>query len=159
MNSEIFKKEAIQKTLLLINEPPKNWKTFNDQLHTHIIEDDFQMTSDVSLKTNELPVLECILDDSFMLITTDRLISKIENNYQEIQLREIVDLGNDYENDNHRIIDGKLPKINIITVIDKNDKKLAFKIDSYYPAHFVRTLLINMSHYLKHGKWFWSPRQ
>jgi hypothetical protein len=157
MNIEIFKNEAIQKTLLLINESPENWRTFNDELHTYIIGDSSQMKSGVLLKNNEAPVLECVLEDSFMLITTDRIISKLDSCYEEILLQEIVNLGNEYERENNRIIDGRLPKTNIISINGKNGKKLAFKIDSYYPAHFARTLIINMSNYLKCGEWFWNP--
>ena len=157
MEKEIFKKEAIRKSLLLINEPPENWKTFNNELHTKIIEDVSQTAFNHYLKEDELPVLECVLQNNFVLITTDRIVSSFGNNNEEMFLQDVVKLGNEFDNENFKIVDGRLPKTNIISVIGKGDKELLFEIDSYYPAHFVRTLIINMSYFLKNGKWFWKP--
>lgn len=157
MKVEEFKQETIQKTLKYIGESPENWITFNDKLHTYIIDNEYQMKFKIDLYSDELPILECILEDSSVLITTKRVISNIFDNLHEISLIEIEGFGNEYEKENYEKVDGKYPKTNLIVINGVNDQKLIFKMDSYYPVSFAKLLISNLSGYLQDGQWRWNP--
>jgi len=34
-----------------------------------------------------------------------------------------------------------------------------FEIDSFYPANFVKMLIINLESYISNGKWFWKNKR
>lgn len=158
MEPKKIKQEAIQNTLMYIGKLPEGWVTFNDELHTFILDDEYKMKSRISLHPNELPILECVLQDSFVLITTDRVMSDLSGKVQEILLKETSDkyFIDEFEQDNYKKVNGQYPKTFLIALRGMNDKKLLFRIDSYYPASFAKLLITNLANYLKHGFWAWK---
>lgn len=154
----MLKQLAMEKTMPLIDEPPGNWKTFNDKLNTNIVGDKSQLISKINLGTNEEPILECVLPDSLLVVTTERVVSEMSGTHDEVWLNEFDGFGNDYEYENNKLTDGRLPKTNLITIKRINKGNLYFRIDSYYPAHFVKVLIQNLASYQKNGKWFWNPK-
>lgn len=155
----IKKNEVVEKTLELIDKKPIEWNTFNEKLNTYVIDENHLMQSDILLEDGEEPILECILDDSFMLITTKRLISNFSNNYSEMLINEIIGFGNEFEESNYKMDNNENPKTNLIVVNGSNEKKIILKIDSYEPAYFAKLLITNLSYYAKNGVWFWKPRK
>jgi len=158
MKSTKFKNEAIKATLRSIDEPVENWKTGNYRLNTFIIDDLNPMRSNVDLRFDEEPVLECILNNSFLLITTERLISRYRNTYQEIDISKIVGFGQGFEKENYTNDKlGKYAKTNTISVKDKENNEVIFEIDSIHPAFFVKILINNLSNYINKGTWYLNP--
>jgi hypothetical protein len=85
MKGEELKRLAIEKALLLVDEPPENWKTFNDKLNTFILKDREQVRSKIEFNKEEEPILECVLIDSFFIVTTERIVSILSDKYYELQ--------------------------------------------------------------------------
>lgn len=156
MKSLEFKLEAIKVTLKAMDNSPDKWMTFNDKIHTYII-DKIQMKSGVQLFSSEVPILECVLENDFLLITTERLVSSLFNNHYEMYIKEVIGFSNEFVKENNTKIDGKLPKTNIMVVKGNENKKLLFKIDSYHPAYFVKILIYNLSSYIRYGSWYLNP--
>jgi len=158
MKAEVFKTEALQKTLPLMDVPVENWQTFNDRLNTYIVDNSHPMETNVKLAENELPILECILEDSFVLITTEHVVSGDFAHYEQVLLKEILGFTNDFEKDNFKMVGGILPKIHVMVLKVEGNRRLLLKVDSYHPAYFVKVLITNLSYFKKHGKWFWNPQ-
>ena len=160
MNYRVNKNEVILKTLELIDKNPGEWITFNDKLNTKIVDDSNLLELDLELNQDEEPLLECVLENSFVVITTKRIFSEYNDYKYEMDLRDFEGFGNEYEKKNHELIEGKRPKTNIVSVKSKySDKRLLFEIDSFYPANFVKMLIINLESYISNGKWFWKNKR
>lgn len=155
MKAKEFKKEVLEITLKCVDRKPEDWTTFNDKMHTIFLQDDYIPTK-VSLLSNELPILECDLYDSYLLVTSDRVISIINNKYDEIYPNDFYELCNDYEKFNYKK-EGDHPKINIICIQKIDGFKVLLKIDSHYPAFFTKILIYNIMLYKKEGRWFLNP--
>lgn len=156
MNPKLFKNEAIQKTLKSIDKLPINWVTTNDKINLRILDGILSFRSDVELITNEVPISECFIGDSFFLITTTRVISKLDGHQDELLIKEILkleDLRENYIKDEN----GVWPKTNLFIVKGENEKQLTLKVDSVHPAYFVKILIYNLSSYLRHGIWYLDP--
>lgn len=155
MKSKEFKKKVLEITLRSVDRKPKNWTTFNDKMHTILLEDNYIPTK-ASLLSNELPILECDLHDSYLLVTSHRVISIINNKYDEIYPNDFHELCNDYEKFNYKK-EGDHPKTNIICIQKMDGFKVLLKIDSNYPAFFTKILIYNIMLYKKEGRWFLNP--
>ena len=101
MNTKEFKDKALEISLKCVDRQPKDWLTFNDKINTKLLDDNYK-SKFVSLKKDELPILDCNLNDSYLLITTDRVISIIDNKYDEIHSNDFEGLCNDYEKFNYK---------------------------------------------------------
>jgi hypothetical protein len=134
-----------------------DWITFNDKLNTKILEDDYLPLKTI-LINYELPIMECNLIDSYFLVTTERIISIINNSYDEVFFKDMQKLSNEYEAENYRVTNGKYPKTNIIAVKKNNNEVLIAYVDSYYPAYFSKMLISNVFSYKTLHKWFINPR-
>lgn len=157
MNYQQFKEEAIRNTLKLLDKPYSEWETFNDKLNTRIIADNMVSRSEIKLNQDEFPIVEWLWQDDYTLITTQRIISILDNNYKEMFLFEFKNFGDRFEKENTSYnTKNILSKINIIEAIDLNNDTLFYKIDSFYPAYFSKMLIINMSNYIKKREWFWK---
>jgi hypothetical protein len=157
MNCIVNKNEVIKKTLELIDRTPEEWITFNDKLNTKILDESNLL--ELELVHDEYFLLECILENSFVVITTKRILSKYRDCRYEMNLSDFNGFSNEYEKKNHELINGKGPKTNIISVKNKHsDEKLLFEIDSFYPANFVKMLIMNLESYINNGKWFWKNK-
>lgn len=157
MEVQEFKSKALQVTLKCIDEHPENWRTFNDQIHTILIDGKRDTFSEVTLGNGELPILECVLDKSFVLITTKRILSSISDENYEMPLIDVTGLSDKYESDNYKVVNDKRPKTNLILVLGKEGAELPFIIDSYHPAFFVKILIQNLSCFLTSGEWYLNP--
>lgn len=156
MNIKEFKDNAIEISLKCVDKAPKDWLTFNDKINTQLLDDSYE-SKFVLLEKNELPILDCSLNNSYLLVTTERVISIIDDNYDEIYSKDFEGLCNDYEKFNYQNEDNQHPKTNFIC-IKKNDKaKLLVIIDSYYPSFFTKILICNILLYKKEGRWFLNP--
>jgi hypothetical protein len=158
MKGEEFKQEALRITLPLVAEPPQRWTTFNVRMHSYLVDDCNPMRSEVQLQLDEAPLFECILEHSCMLITTERVVSIIEDKYDEIRLKEIKGFGNEYVEENYRSQKGeKPPPVNKMVLKGEDDKRLLCIVDSHDPAYFAQMLIKNLISYVECGQWFW-PR-
>ncbi len=157
MNTFDFKRELISISLKALNKPFDEWITFNDTLNTNIIEGDYQ-NAKIKFQENELPILECCLDNTYLLVTTERIVSVLNNLTDEVFIDFIE--GFSYEDDfvNYKKVDNRYPKVNKITVVKKNGECMSFFVDSYYPFYFVNILIRNLLSYKKYKKWFISPK-
>lgn len=158
MKSEILKNDAINLSIKSLDKPPEKWETFNDKLNTKIIYDNAYSKKEINLFPGELPILECVLEQSYLLITTDRIISIIENIQKSILIDKIDKFSNDYENQNYKLVNAKYPKIHKILIKTIDGNELLFFIDSYYPSTFAKTLIYNLLSYKKFGYWYVNPR-
>ncbi|OCA74890.1 hypothetical protein BBI00_11345 [Chryseobacterium arthrosphaerae] len=156
MDIKEFKNKAIEISLNCVDKAPEDWLTFNDKINTQLLDDSYE-SKFVSLEKNELPILDCSLNNSYLLVTTERIISIIDNNYEEVYSKDFERLCNDYEKFNYKKENNQYPKTNFIC-IEKTDKsKLLAIIDSYYPAFFSKMLICNVLLYKKEGRWFLNP--
>ncbi|MDV7699530.1 hypothetical protein N6B72_21675 [Chryseobacterium soli] len=156
MNTKEFKDKALEISLNCVDRQPKDWITFNDKINTKLLDDTYE-SKFVSLKKNELPILDCNLNDSYLLITTERVISIINNKYDEIYSNDFEGLCNDFEKLNYKNENSQHPKTNFICLERTDKTKLLAIIDSYYPAFFSKMLICNILLYKKKGKWFLNP--
>lgn len=152
-----IKELAVQITLKSMDREMSDWITFNDQLHTKIVKDDY-VPQKTMLIDYELPIMECDLIDSYFLVTTERIISIIKSSYDEVFFKDIQKVSNEYEAENYKLTDGKYPKTNIIAVKKNNNEILLAYIDSYYPAYFSKILIYNLFSYKTLGKWYVNPK-
>ena len=146
-----FRNEIIKETLKDLDRPPQQWSVFNDILHTKIGED-IPPISRVILQDNELPILECALKKSYLLITTSRVVSIVDSKYDEISLEQINDEYVDREYYN-KIFDGKVskyPKTGKLIIQKKDGTNLLTIIDSYYPLAFARNLISIIIFYVRY---------
>lgn len=157
MNAKEFKNIALDISLNCVDKKPKDWLTYNDKINTKLLDDNYE-SKFVVLQKNELPILDCSLNNSYLLITTARVISIIDNKYDEVYSNDFEGLCNDYEKFNYKKENNQYPKTNFIC-IEKTDKtKLLAVIDSYYPAFFSKMLICNvLLLYKKEGRWFLNP--
>lgn len=156
MNTKEFKDKAIEISLKCIDKEPSDWITFNDNINTQLLADNYE-SKFVLLGKNELPILDCILNGSYLLVTTERVVSIIDNNYDEIYPKDFEGLCNDYEKFNYKGENNQNPKTNFICIQKSNRTKLLAVIDSYYPAFFSKMLICNVLLYKKEGRWFLNP--
>lgn len=155
---EEFKNEAIKMTSKLLDKPYELWETFNDIILTKILNEQTITNYNFKLKLDELPILEYSAENSYTLISTQRIISQFKGNYNEILLSKFKRFGNKYEKQNFNFEDkNNFPKINLIEVIDVNENSLIYEIDSHYPAQFSKLLIMNLASYIKNKRWFWNP--
>lgn len=156
MEEKEFKKEVLEITLRCVDRKPEDWLTFNDKMNAKLVEDNYTPAKVLLLK-NEVPILECELNDSYLLVTSNRVISIINEKYDEVYPNNFCELCNDYEKFNYKKEEGDHPKTNIICVEKTDTSKLLIKIDSYYPAFFTKILIYNIMIYKKEGRWFLNP--
>lgn len=158
MTLEEFKTEALKVTLKSVDKLPEDWETFNDKLNTRIIYDDFDARSGIELLEHELLLLDCELEKSYVLITTERVISIIDHVYDDVLIEQIDKVLIDPESKNFKKVDNKYPKEHLIAVKNKAGKKLMFLIDSYYPSAFAINLIYNVLSYKTLGRWYINPK-
>lgn len=156
MEVEKFRDEVIEVTQRAVDRKPEEWITFNDTLNTKIIRD-CKFQSKIKLNVDELPILECSLDGAYLLVTTDRIVSVMENYYDEVYFECMDRFLNEFEEDNYKKIDDRYPKIHKIAIRKKDGSKLFYLIDSYYPSAFAKILIQNLSSYKSYGRWFLNP--
>ncbi|MCY1660765.1 hypothetical protein [Chryseobacterium sp. SL1] len=143
-------------TLRCIDKKPEDWHTFNDKMYTKIVDNNYKSTK-VYLLPNELPILECDLNDSYLLVTSNRVISMINNNFYEIYPNDFYELCNDYEKFNYKKEGYDHPKTNIICIEKVDGRKVLLKVDSDYPSFFTKILIYNIMLYKKEGRWYLNP--
>ena len=152
---DLFRKEVLTRTLSLVDKPYKEWRTYNQKINTILFFDNENINSSLSLSENELPLLECKLKNSYVLITTNRVVSILGTEIDEILISTISHFGNEFENENLKVVNGKGPKINIIVLVNSKEEKLIFKIDSLYPAYFSKILIHNLISIKTKGSYSW----
>ena len=156
MNTKEFKDKALEISLKCVDKEPSDWLTFNDNINTKLLDDNYE-SKFVLLDENELPILDCSLNNSYLLVTTERVISIIDNNYDEVYSKDFEGLCNDYEKFNYKGENNQNPKTNFICIKKTNKTKLLAVIDSYYPTFFSKMLICNVLLYKKEGRWFLNP--
>lgn len=158
MDNKLFKSKLISITLKCIDELPSNWNTTNTHINTYIIEGlDFRLRNKFTLKEDELPILECVLSDSFLLITSRRIISSYNGKIEEIEVKKIVGFDNEYERQNYKKDNGRLPPTHLMVLKGEDNKKLFFEVDSIHPAYFTKILIMNLFTYSRYGTWYLNP--
>ena len=140
--TEQSRKELLDRTLSMINEPFANWKTYNDKMNSKLFIQ--KENTGLKLMENELPLFECEMSDSYLLISSDRIISKINDEQNEMLISEIVKFGDEFEKDNIKPLGQDQPKTNLISVYSHEGARLIYKVDSWHPAHFTRILIGNI---------------
>lgn len=158
MTQKEFKDKVLQVTRKAIDKLPSDWITFNDKLNTRIVSEKLP-ASQVNLLEDELPILECDLEKSYLLITTKRICSIIEGGYDDLVFEDMDKFLSDYVSENKRIINGFYPKTNKHAIRKKDGSKLIFCIDSYEPAYFTNILIRNILSYKRSNKWYLNPSQ
>ncbi|MBK1897373.1 hypothetical protein [Chryseobacterium paridis] len=156
MEAKEFKNLVLEVTLKSVDRKPTDWITFNDKMNTQLVNDSYEAEK-VRLCKKELPIIECNLDNSYFLVTTDRIISIINNEFDEMNIINMVDYCNEYERLNYKQPNGEYPKVNFLCIEKKDGTKFIAKIDSHYPAFFTRILIYNIFLYKTEGRWFLNP--
>ena len=155
MDSQKFKQEAIKVTLKIMDADPIDWKTFNDNLNTIVFETE-QNTPRFSVKNikkDEKLILEYFEGNNLLHITTQRVIF---NNCQML-LSNVKGFKNTHEHDNYKQHDGSYAKKHLIIIDGEDGKRLQYEIDSHHPAFFSKFLILNMSCFIKKGRWYMNP--
>ncbi len=158
MNIIDFRKELIKITLEALDKPFDEWITFNDSLHTRIIDNNTNPNFQIKLLDNELPVLECSLDETYLLVTTERVISITNSLNDEVFIDEIG--GFSYKDDalNYKT-SNEYSKVSKINIIKRDGNTLSLFTDSYYPFYFTNILIRNILSHKKYNKWYINPRE
>lgn len=158
MDVEEFRNEVIKVTSAALDKPFNEWITFNNTLNTKIINGPYPDLRVVLLK-NEMPILECNLDDSYLLITTERIVAEINGIPDEVFIESIEGFSNRNDVLNYKKTESGYPKLNKIALLMKDENILEFFIDSYYPAHFAIILIQNLRSYKIYNKWYLNPKK
>lgn len=148
-----LRKEVVRGTLNYISLPNGQMVTGNDDLHTFLWKDVKESEWPFPFQSDELPILKCDLGENRLQITTTRIVSLFKGKSYGLELLKVEGIGQDFEKGNYSLSGEPLPKTNIITIEDINGGKLYYEIDSYYPAFFSKLLIVNLSKYLREGKW------
>lgn len=141
--TEENRRELLDKTLSMVNEPLSNWKTYNDKMNCKIYKENENFTG-YSLMDGELPLFECELDDSYLLISSERIISKLDSENNEMLIAKIIRFGKEFEKDNIKPLGQDQPKINLISIYSQEGTRLIYKVDSWHPAYFSKLLISNI---------------
>lgn len=151
MENDELKRLAVEKTLKSMNRAPKDWITTNTRVHTHLINESYQFKSNVVLHESEKPILECILEDSSFLITTQRVFSRDFIKWYELPIKMITGL-----NDKGAQTKDDVTSTGVNTIEVKNELQREFflNVDSLYPAFFTKILILNLSSFVRYGKWY-----
>lgn len=157
MKTKEFKNKVVEVTLKSMNKNPLEWVTFNDGLNSKIIDDDY-VNLDFTLLNEELPIFECKLIDSQVIITTERIISTVKGKYDELLIEQISDFLDDYGSENFKPKNGLYPKTNKFAILKKNEEKLIYIVDSLYPSYFANMLIKNIFSFKQSGQWFINPK-
>ncbi|MFD2920701.1 hypothetical protein ACFS6H_13335 [Terrimonas rubra] len=156
MMVEQFRNAVLSVTLKAIDKEPDSWTTFNDALHTRIIKGAY-LSDEVELKSSELPILECRLANSYLLITTERVISILNTVYKEMYINEVEKFLNDYEALNYAKKNGQYPGTNRVAIRRIDGAVLEYIIDSHHAAFFSKILIYNIFSYKTKGYWYLDP--
>lgn len=150
---DIFRKELLSRTLLLVDKDYKNWTTYNNQINTILYFNNinFVNVKGIDLKTDELPLIECDLKKNYVLISTDRIISLFNERTSQMSIKEIVRFGNEFEQFNNK----KASKTNLVSLYDSKGNNLIYEIDSLYPAYFSKILIHNLVNHTSKGEYSW----
>ncbi len=152
MNSKKLKETVLHICIRYMDEPPERWSTFNDMLHSRILDDDYKVfIPDVVLSSDEIPIFESFLPNSYLLITTSKVISKIENEYDEVLIKEIKKITPNYNENN------LYPKIHKIEIEKMDGNKLVYFIESHHPSFFSIILIKNLVSYVQTNNWYINP--
>lgn len=150
-----FRQNVLKQTLALVDKPYAEWTTHNNKLNSIVFLKDEHCKFEDELNTNELPLLECVLTNSYVLITTDRVISILDDKRTEMKFENMARFGNEFENENHLSADGKMPKTNRVVIYNNENGRLVFVVDSLYPAYFSKVLIHNLISFRVKGKFAW----
>ncbi|WP_281989956.1 hypothetical protein [Aquimarina aggregata] len=154
---QLFRQEILTKTLSLVDEPYEKWRTFNNKINTTLFLNDESISNlSIELKENELPLLECKLHNSYVLVSTHRVFSILDSKLDEISFKDVDRFGNEFEKENITPTNDIRPQINKIILYNSDGKKFIFRIDSLYPAYFVKLLIHNLINYRKNGVFSWK---
>jgi len=158
MDVEEFRNEIIKVTSAALDKPFEEWITFNNKLNTKIINGPYPNLR-VVLLNNELPILECNLEDSYLLITTERIVAEINGIADEVFIESIEGFSNKNDALNYKKTENGYPSLNKIALLKQDENILEFFIDSYYPAHFAIMLLQNLRSHKRYKKWYLNPKK
>lgn len=154
---QLLKKEVLTRTLSLVDEPYEKWRTFNKKMNTILFLENEQIKNkSIKLKNSELPLLECKLNDSYVLISTDKVYSILSSKSNEILIENISRFGNEFEKENVEPVGGLQPQTNKVVLYGDEGEKLIFQIDSLYPAYFAKILIHNLISYKRKGVFSWK---
>ncbi|MDR6528461.1 hypothetical protein J2787_003898 [Chryseobacterium rhizosphaerae] len=156
MEAKEFKSLVLEVTLKCVDRRPEDWFTFNDKMNTHFVQDNYQ-PQNIRMDKDELPIIECDLDDSYFLITTDRIISINDGIFDSVNFFNMFDFCGTNEKLNYRNTNEELPKVDTLCIKKVDGGKLIAKIDSHYPAFFTKILIYNILVYKKEGRWYLNP--
>ena len=154
MNYTELSAEAVKRTNAYIGQSPENWVTFNNKINTRVLNIGEELQTNINMLEGEIPILECHLDNSNLIITTHRVISKIENNIQELYISEIEGFESTNDKLNFKPDTEVQPQIHYITIRGEKGKKLNYIIDSYFPSFFARLLIYNLSSFVRNNRWY-----
>jgi hypothetical protein len=155
MDTADFRQRILDATLSLLDEPFERWRTHNDKIHTRLFLDGEKPSRTLELAEKELPLLECDLKESYVLITTNQVISIIEAKISSIHFEQIEKFGNEFEADNFK----DQPKTNKVALYDKKGNRLVFVIDALHPAYFSKVLIHNLISFKTKGEFSWDGRK
>lgn len=153
-----FRNEIVRVTSAAIDKPFTEWITFNNTINTKIINGPYSNLQ-IELLKNELPILECNLDDSYLLITTERIVAKINGSTDEVFIELIEGFSNKNDDLNYKRTENGYPKLNKMALLIEDGNIFEFFIDSYYPANFAVILIQNLRSYKRYNKWYLNPKK
>jgi hypothetical protein len=154
MNYKNLAEEAVSRTNSYIGRLPENWITFNDRVNTRVLDSGENLQTKIKMIQNEIAILECELENSYLLITTHRVISKIGEEIQEVDMYEIEGFDSRDDKLNFKLDTQEQPKTHTITIRKIGNKKITYIIDSYFPSFFARLLIYNLSSFTRESKWY-----
>ncbi len=158
MDKDDFKNLAVEITLKCMDRPFEKWMTFNDHINTNFLSDNKErIICGFHLIQEEIPIVSCKIDSNCLVITTDRVLSKYNDYYYEMNLTDSIYFTGKFDRDNFKLINGRRSKLVTEELEDKNYKKLIYITDSHHPAYFIKTLILNLSSYLVNNKWYLNP--
>ncbi|MEM6319611.1 MAG: hypothetical protein AAF960_18200 [Bacteroidota bacterium] len=154
MEPTTLRDKVVNITIKSMDEPPNHWKTFNDNINTTVVS---RLNNDKKPNNDECPILECKLDDNYLLITTDKIVSKFGGQSYGLKLKEVTGLSNRFNERNYSKVGGKPQKTIIQEVLGENGQNLIFEIDSHHPAYFATLIILNLSTFLRNERWYLNP--
>lgn len=132
--------EAVKATLEYMDLEDNKWLQDRGSSSTWLLKPDESLRWPIELSNTEEPILEYNSDEAYSLITTERIISVLDEVYHEAHFKNL-SIVRPFLTD--KIIEEELPR-DTLRVVFQDKKEFLAKFDPMYPTYFAKMLATNL---------------
>jgi len=150
-----FIKEVINITLRTVYGSSSDWLN-PKKVSSRLLSTNDILRENIRIQDNEEPIFEYLSNDNYSLITSKRVISNKKNEYNEIYLKDILEvlvpkrakLGVNIED---------IEPLKKLIIKGKDGEEFLIEFDPHEPTYFASILIKNLYYKLQKNKWYLNP--